>query len=465
MTNQSILRNTVLAVSLLTVAFSLHAQSPESVSNRVLAYFDHISKEQHLEDYLNLARPKPVSSRYKAAALANLPPNGKVQLSAKSEAKLAALAPILEFHGRSGITEPKVISDNETIFIGLYERCALIITQKALDLLSKEEMEAVVAHELAHELYWDEYRLARESKRDDKAQEIELRCDGIAILTLVRLGLDPAQIVSALRKIAHYDKDTLGANHYTAPDERLAFAHSMINWIKNAEPTILTFLGQTADQTRLAASCSTLSRQGLASHQIETNPKFTIRVYNYAHVSPKILGRGEQEVTIIFNEAGLEPAWLDCPLSMAEFESYPACQQPWGQADLTLRILPRSMAERDSSGDGTLGFALPGQPGSPGRLANVFYHRVEELARKGQYFEFQILGNAIAHEIGHLLLGSVGHPATGIMKAKWNREDLKPTSLGFLRFTSEQAKIMKCEVLSRITRNEDNLASSERLTK
>lgn len=249
MTNQSILRNTALAVSILAVASNLQAQSPEGVSNRVLAYFDHISKEQHLEEYLKLARPKPVSMRYKAAALANLPPNGKVHLSAKSEAKLAALAPILEFHGRSGIIELNVISDTETIFIGLYERCALIITQKALDLLSQEEMQAVVAHELAHEWYWDEYRLARESKQDDKVQEIELRCDGIAILTLVRLRLDPAQIISALRKMAHYDKDARGANYYTAPDERLAFARSMINWIKNADPTFLASAGKTSDQT------------------------------------------------------------------------------------------------------------------------------------------------------------------------------------------------------------------------
>jgi hypothetical protein len=103
---------------------------------------------------------------------------------------------------------------------------------------------------VAHELYWDDYRLAREPKQDDKVQEIELGCDGIAILTLIRLGLDPAQIVSALHKLARYDKDTLGANYYAVPDERLAFARSMINWRKNAEPTILTSVGPTADQTR-----------------------------------------------------------------------------------------------------------------------------------------------------------------------------------------------------------------------
>ena len=95
----------------------------------------------------------------------------------------------------------------------------------------------------------DKYRLARESKQDHQVQEIELCCDGIAILTLIRLRLDPAQIISAMRKMARYDKDAREANYYTAPDERLAFARSMINWIKNADPTFLTSAGKTSDQT------------------------------------------------------------------------------------------------------------------------------------------------------------------------------------------------------------------------
>src|SRR6266508_4597238 len=90
----------------------------------------------------------------------------------------------------------------------------------------------------------------------------------------------------------------------------------------------------------LAASCSVLSRQGLAGHETQANPKFTIRVYNYAHTPIRTLAGAKQEATIIFRQAELETEWLDCPLSMAEFESYPPCQQPWGRTDLTVRILP-----------------------------------------------------------------------------------------------------------------------------
>jgi hypothetical protein len=230
MANRSISRNQAVAASLLMLAVTVHAQSPGRVGSRVLAYFQNLSKEHNLDEYLILARPTPVSLRYKAAALANLPPNSKVQLSARSQAKLAALEPILKFYDRSGIIEPQVIADNETTFVGLYERSALLITQKAIDLFSKEEIQAVVAHELAHEWYWEEYRSARGLNQDDKVQEIELRCDGIAILALGRLRLSPSQLISALHKIGQYDSNTSGANHYATSDERLTFARSMITW-------------------------------------------------------------------------------------------------------------------------------------------------------------------------------------------------------------------------------------------
>ena len=167
--------------------------------------------------------------------------------SAKARIKLAALAPIFDSYDRSGVIDIKVIRDKETVFTGLYERSALIITEKALDLLSKEELQAVVAHELAHERFWDEYHLARAAGQDDKVQEIELRCDGLAIFVLARLGLEPARLISALHKTARYDRDTWGANNYAAPDERVEFARAMIQLVKNTEQAMSASARAVAD--------------------------------------------------------------------------------------------------------------------------------------------------------------------------------------------------------------------------
>jgi hypothetical protein len=65
----------------------------------------------------------------------------------------------------------------------------------------------------------------------------------------------------------------------------------------------------------------------------------------------------------------------------------------------------------------------------------------------------------MAHEIGHLLLGSNSHSATGIMRAQWSRKDLQRASLEILRFTPAQAERIRADVLARIKQQETLQAS------
>src|SRR5215510_1989042 len=87
----------------------------------------------------------------------------------------------------------------------------------------------------------------------------------------------------------------------------------------------------------LLVSLNAASKSVFADDQTRSRPKITVRVYNYAHVTQKMLVGAEQEATIIFRQARLEMAWLECPLSMAEFESQPDCQQPSGRVSVILR--------------------------------------------------------------------------------------------------------------------------------
>jgi hypothetical protein len=74
-----------------------------------------------------------------------------------------------------------------------------------------------------------------------------------------------------------------------------------------------------------------------------------------------------------------------------------------------------------------------------GTYANVFFDRVEILAENRVASPSEILGNAIVHEIGHLLLRSNRHSTAGIMRAQWNDEDLRRASRGTLLFTAQQS--------------------------
>ena len=51
---------------------------------------------------------------------------------------------------------------------------------------------------------------------------------------------------------------------------------------------------------------------------------------------------------------------------------------------------------------------------------------VEELARGQQLVsKGQILGHAVAHEIGHLLMGTNSHSSRGLMRGNWNVDELR----------------------------------------
>jgi hypothetical protein len=181
----------------------------------------------------------------------------------------------------------------------------------------------------------------------------------------------------------------------------------------------------------------------------EPRPKITLWVYNYARVPTPILVSAEGEAQKIFREVGVETEWLDCRLSAAEPRTA-AYQRPLTTLDLILRLLPPSMAQTIAvQNNEVFGMALT-VDGTPATDAFIFYQRVLDLARTGYIYEQEILAAAMAHEIGHLLLGSNSHSSTGIMRAKWNRDELELARLRRLLFTPDQSKLIRANVLARV---------------
>jgi hypothetical protein len=82
--------------------------------------------------------------------------------------------------------------------------------------------------------------------------------------------------------------------------------------------------------------------------------------------------------------------------------------------------------------------------------ASVFYHRVQKIAKARLAAPPQILGHALAHEIGHLLLGSNSHSPKGIMRADWGEGDLKKAMLELLRFSRDEAGRIRAAVSARM---------------
>ena len=56
----------------------------------------------------------------------------------------------------------------------------------------------------------------------------------------------------------------------------------------------------------------------------------------------------------------------------------------------------------------------------------------------------------MAHEIGHLLLAESSHSPAGLMRAAWDKEDLRALMRGRLSFTAPQAQRMASMATKRV---------------
>jgi hypothetical protein len=176
----------------------------------------------------------------------------------------------------------------------------------------------------------------------------------------------------------------------------------------------------------------------------DSSPTIRIRVNNYTQATPAMLAGAEREAGRILGKAGLQTVWLDCPPGHSTADPQDPCREPLQATDIALRV--PSEASQNKFQDTAFGFAVVPV------LASVYYDYVAHLARSdGAEFEIPIiLGCVIAHEVGHLLLGSNSHSGSGIMQGQWERGQIRKAMTGTLLFTPEQAKWIQAETQKRL---------------
>ncbi len=228
-----------------------------------------------------------------------------------------------------------------------------------------------------------------------------------------------------------------------------------------------------------------------AETRYDERAPLVVSVYNDASVSATVLAQAEQEAARIFERAGLEVVWKECPTHHvgpnalvragerisrgSEQETSPdlaregapgpnpAGPRPTGRmgvpaptwsdlksadcaivewpSHLALRVVPRSRLATSE----VFGVAFLSADGE-GCYSDVFYDRVMELDADWHIALADTLGSVIAHELGHLLLGSNSHSDMGIMRARWQSEELRRLARGGLWFTNEQAGRMSARL-------------------
>jgi len=143
----------------------------------------------------------------------------------------------------------------------------------------------------------------------------------------------------------------------------------------------------------------------------------------------------------ILGDAGLAVAHLACDGVPGSATGHP-CLVPLRAHELSLRLV-RLPAPDPSAREMTLGYSLVETHRGAGSLATVYVDRVADLAAAAQVALSAILGRAIAHEIGHLLLGTTAHADVGVMRRVWSPEVLRRGATGDWRFTPRDAAALR----------------------
>jgi len=129
-----------------------------------------------------------------------------------------------------------------------------------------------------------------------------------------------------------------------------------------------------------------------------------VRIDHEAAVPPGVLQFAEERVAAVFGLIGIRVKWIDGATAMQENLHAPYT------VVLTARP-PHENGGRQRQSNDTLGLAAPLV-----QRAYVYYDRVVTTQIGSPRSVGSILGDVIAHELGHLLLPTLSHSFTGIMR-------------------------------------------------
>ena len=188
----------------------------------------------------------------------------------------------------------------------------------------------------------------------------------------------------------------------------------------------------------LLSLLSTASALGQQSPHV----KVTIVIYDSEHVGAKTLARAERTAATILQTAGIESSWASGPvrdlsnLGM-DFSAYPQsdCEHRPTSDILRVQILPRAPAGVALQ---TLGYSLPCAKG--GVQVTIFADRTANVSAMGGPTFGRVLGYAIAHELGHVLLHSGAHDAAGLMKDIWSKRDWQRAAVSIIAFSPAEGR-------------------------
>jgi hypothetical protein len=158
-----------------------------------------------------------------------------------------------------------------------------------------------------------------------------------------------------------------------------------------------------------------------------------IGLYDYSDLSAKETAHLTETADLAFAHSGIRVVWRHCRGALAVASGI-TCEGEIQVNEIVMRLQPGGPR---SSHDGRMGHTIVTAEG--GYYASVFVPSVRaQAAGFGIAFDL-LMGYAVAHEVGHCLLGP-GHSYAGLMRGTWNRKDASEMSRISLHLTKQEAR-------------------------
>jgi hypothetical protein len=156
-----------------------------------------------------------------------------------------------------------------------------------------------------------------------------------------------------------------------------------------------------------------------------------VRVYDATGASTRARRASLEIASSIVSAASVELIWRHCnePTGKAgtaavDPRHVSRCDLPLAPRELAVRIV-RSGTVDEQRRDLPLGDALINARTGGGVLATIYLDRVEWMAAQTGIDPRALLGRAIAHELGHLLMATSAHSSTGLMRPIWLQSEIR----------------------------------------
>jgi hypothetical protein len=175
-----------------------------------------------------------------------------------------------------------------------------------------------------------------------------------------------------------------------------------------------------------------------AGAAVTAGTAINVRVYNSAGVESAAVDAGLDVAAATLAAASVDVRWQRCGEDLR-------CQMVMRAPELALRFVRRAVG-RHSTGAVPLGDALVDPRARTGVLATIYADRVERLAAASGAEMPTLLGRAIAHELGHLLLATSTHSSRGLMRAAWSLEDIRRRDNAAWAFTDPDVAAIRARL-------------------